>query len=174
MPLEDSYIAMQLLARLLSAATGCVDLIFCAFAGAISSGMTFLEQTAMQAKVRPKSAAFQSQATTRRGTQNIINSQSSVGSQEDYNMFLEADTDSIDLTASPTTAIAAIITAFNAMTTFFHSSPDCILQPNTLTYLRTIASETVARLLNKPLRHITYAEPPAPAIIKAVLEHLRH
>lgn len=168
-PLEDSYIAMQLLARLLSAATGCVDLIFCAFAGAISSGMTFLEQTAMQAKVRPKSAAFQSQATTRRGTQNIINSQSSVGSQEDYNMFLEADTDSIDLTASPTTAIAAIITAFNAMTTFFHSSPDCILQPNTLTYLRTIASETVARLLNKPLRHITYAEPPAPAIIKAVL-----
>lgn len=170
-PLENSYIAMQLLARLVPAGDF-IDLIFCSFAGAISSGMTFLEQASMQAKARSKTITSQSQTTTRRATQYTINSQSSVGSQENYDLFIDAEAESLDTTTSPATAISAIITALNAIAVFFHESPDYALQPNTLTYLRAIASETVARLLNKPLKNITYTETPAPAIIKAVFRML--
>lgn len=48
MPLEDSYIATQLLARLVPLSADFIDLILCAFAGVISSGITILEQASLQ------------------------------------------------------------------------------------------------------------------------------
>lgn len=47
-PLEDSYIATQLLARLVPLSADFIDLILCAFAGVISSGITILEQASLQ------------------------------------------------------------------------------------------------------------------------------
>lgn len=164
-PLENAYIAMQLLARLVPNSPF-IDIIFCTFAGAISSGMTLLEHISIQTKARSRTSV--SQAGTRRSTQKTVNSQSSVGSQEDYNLFADIEMDPMDTTASPDTTISAIITALNAMTTFFHKSLNYVLHQNTLTYLRSIASETIARLLNKPLKHTTYIEAPTPLIIKAV------
>lgn len=171
-PLEDSYIATQLLARLVPLSADFIDLILCAFAGVISSGITILEQASLQGKARSKTLSSHTQASTRRATQNIVNSQSSVGSQEDYTLLLDMDAEPVDLTATPATVITAIITAFNSMAVFFRESPNCTPQLNTLTYLRTMASETVVRLLNKPLKYVTYTEAPAPAIIKAVFKLL--
>ncbi|EFO64072.1 Hypothetical protein GLP15_3458 [Giardia lamblia P15] len=171
-PLEDSYIAMQLLARLMPLSANFIDMILCAFAGGISSGITVLEQASIQGKTRSKTLSSHTPVSTRRATQNIVNSQSSVGSQEDYTLLLDMDTESIDLTASSVTIITAIITAFNSMAAFFRESLDCTPQLNTLTYLRTMASETVVRLINKPLKHITYTEAPAPAIIRAIFKML--
>lgn len=53
-PLEDSYIATQLLARLVPLSADFIDLILCAFAGVISSGITILEQASLQGKARSK------------------------------------------------------------------------------------------------------------------------